>query len=134
MTMNNDDSGQGLDLPGANWDRGPRLERTNGRWHQPLIMQDADSIRGKIGLRAGYLAGHLELSHNHVLADALATQLRKLSVRCGMGNAYVERRDVVNEDVLKAHGASIEEGFLGLWAFARNLEAVEESMGAENDE
>jgi len=116
------------DLPGGNWDHGPHLERINGRYLTPAIVEDASSIQGKIGMRAGFVADYLEVEYSSIVTDAIANRLRRLSVRLGMGDAYVDRKDVLNLDVLREHGAEIEEGPRGLWVVVRNLDEVQESL------
>jgi hypothetical protein len=120
------------DLAGANWDYGPRLERLDGRYLTPAIVDDASSIRGKIGVRAGFVADHLEVKYSSIVTDAIANRLRRLSLRLGSDDAFVDRQDTLKLDVLREHGAEIEEGPRGLWVVVRNLDDVKESL--ENGE
>lgn len=122
------------DLPGGNWDLGPRAERLNGRYRTPAIMHDASSLRGKLGLRAGFIADYLEVESDIFLAAALAKRLRRLSISWGGGDSWVLRRGELEEDMIREHGGRIEEGFRGLWVFVDDLENVKESLEGVTDE
>jgi hypothetical protein len=116
------------DLPGGNWDHGPHLERINYRYHTPLIVEDASSLRGKVGVRAAYVADYLDVECSNPVTDSVASLLRRMSLHLGMGDAYVERKDRINIDALREHGAIIEEGPRGLWLVVQNLAEVQDAL------
>jgi hypothetical protein len=116
------------DLPGGNWDHGPHLERISGRYHTPVIVEDASSIRGKVGVRAAYVADYTEVHYSNPVTDGVASLLRRISLHLGMGDVHVQRKDQVDLDALRDYGAVIEEGPRGLWLIVRNLAEVKDAL------
>lgn len=121
------------DLAGYNYDRGPFGERLDERYSTPIILSDAGSLRRRLAMRAGFLAGVARTS-DRLFSDIVADWLARVSASTDWGDeAWVLRRDEVDVDAIEANGGRIREGLFGAYCLVENLDAVEATLADEND-